>query len=1028
MASFYGNMKNNSRASFIFDKIYPTRTAMEAALQEKDDTGAFIGDGIFINRYVLVDYHYLLGDNEEYIPSNGIDNYYIPVSGVVSQQNFRIYYEKIEDEYHNKIYKHPDTFDSSKQYYEKKIFIDRFNQDDTDYQGEIQDTTGVLSETAPYYQHRHTDWENYKASYDCTVWMKIYANNQERYIMVAELDAKAPIFEFRNDAPSCYDGNGHFDARASTDLNYVYFIPNNWDIVVNQYTPNLTYNDDNSDDYWYYQTEKTSNPIWFEDYILTTDTVAQKNKNYYNITFSKVSNLTVGSSIKNLHYYNKINNKYVATEDLTVQPENLNNYWKITAIVEQIKNINENVTGLYEPNIQKKTFNDQVEYPYYNKAGFNKKVSTHVSENGQGVFLKPVKSTKQYPTHKFVHAGVLTADTYLPQRYYTYRGTKVKVIGTVYNKDYAYYIGPATQSANATYELISLILNENGNYIPAKQLSDGQAYYRDEDLINKNYFIKSTKWARNTAYYEITTIVDSNNQLVYDHEDDTYRLDIYMPELGNTVASIYDVIYGSPVVKTDKAIVNTQTGEHYNNLIGWCTIAQWNEFISDSHQPQNDNYWAGNRTFGLTDEEFNNLSPERYPGIYDVPVYLKDGSNVRPYNDERIKSQLAPPYDNIDEDEDISVGWAIAMLKRYLSELRYLAYGKNNNASTDTENMEVGTGIGLQSDWTLEDDAGFGYIYHKPNIITCFVETQDTIIQPNRDNTGTKDYYRELINDGEVVYQKLNFSINDVGKTFANSSLHPTYTVFELPRSYVNNIESNKPLYIRCVPSDSYNPQENYYIQDEGGRWVPAFYSIPNETVRPIEALNNVDGYVQYNSGYQVVVDSNSNDPEQNIITQRVYSYCDVETSSNSVTLYYNNLINGEYVGKAVNSFSIIITNEATPFQDAALIPDIDLLVNSMSRADVLTYLNTTLVINYGTTYRIDSIRNNWPTVTDETETQGFYYVALEVQYTNLPLTAEEFAANPTRYFTREFVPIVQADYEIHNIWNSVLVNVLQEP
>ena len=31
MASFYGNMKNNSRASFIFDKIYPTRKAMEDA-------------------------------------------------------------------------------------------------------------------------------------------------------------------------------------------------------------------------------------------------------------------------------------------------------------------------------------------------------------------------------------------------------------------------------------------------------------------------------------------------------------------------------------------------------------------------------------------------------------------------------------------------------------------------------------------------------------------------------------------------------------------------------------------------------------------------------------------------------------------------------------------------------------------------------------------------------------------------------------------------------------------------------------
>jgi len=62
MASFYGNMKNNSRASFIFDKIYPTRKAMEDALIAKDAEGAIAGDGIFINRYVLIDYHYSLAD------------------------------------------------------------------------------------------------------------------------------------------------------------------------------------------------------------------------------------------------------------------------------------------------------------------------------------------------------------------------------------------------------------------------------------------------------------------------------------------------------------------------------------------------------------------------------------------------------------------------------------------------------------------------------------------------------------------------------------------------------------------------------------------------------------------------------------------------------------------------------------------------------------------------------------------------------------------------------------------------------
>jgi len=61
MASFYGNIKNNSRSSFIFDKIYTSRYAMETALKkDTDNNGAVSGDGVFINRYVLINYGYIL--------------------------------------------------------------------------------------------------------------------------------------------------------------------------------------------------------------------------------------------------------------------------------------------------------------------------------------------------------------------------------------------------------------------------------------------------------------------------------------------------------------------------------------------------------------------------------------------------------------------------------------------------------------------------------------------------------------------------------------------------------------------------------------------------------------------------------------------------------------------------------------------------------------------------------------------------------------------------------------------------------
>jgi hypothetical protein len=43
----------------------------------------------------------------------------------------------------------------------------------------------------------------------------------------------------------------------------------------------------------------------------------------------------------------------------------------------------------------------------------------------------------------------------------------------------------------------------------------------------------------------------------------------------------------------------------------------------------------------------------------------------------------------------------------------------------------------------------FGYIHHKPNIITTYTVTGDSLAQPN------KSYYREYVEKGEVQYEDL---------------------------------------------------------------------------------------------------------------------------------------------------------------------------------------------------------------------------------------------------------------------------------
>ena len=1446
MASFYGNMKNNSRASFIFDKIYPTRTAMEAALNAVDNDNNPIGDGIFVNRYVLVDYHYALAD--PIVTQDNIDKYYIEVDdSIITTQNFHAYYIRLEE--NNYVtYIHPTSFAKGTdiKYYQKRVFLDKYETQNILYTDRFESNTSIsntenisttneLQETDLYYSHRYLDWENYKACYDSTVWMKIYVDGRERYIMVAELDAKAPVLEFVDDAPSCINGSGHFDARVSTDLNYVYFIPRNWDLILNQYDPNDSIQRTNNDNtYFYYQDEQESNPLWYENYIYTNDEVAQLGKSYYTITFNIDNNIKVGQSIKNLHcyipkyepvsseelnsllgnpieedYYLYSDGKYVLTSDSNFQAkqyyrlidqqymaadENVAlkgvQYYRITSII-PIQDLivgQSSVVGYYEVNNQKKTFNDNVQYPYFNTEGFNPKVSTHVSTKGQGVFLKKVQSTETYPVHVFAHAGVLTADTYLPNRYFTYHGPKAKVEdGHVYNKNYAYYIGASTNATS--YELITLIYNKNGVYTPAKALDEQQSYYYDQDLTNKNYFTKSIEWHPGIAYYEITTAIGENGTKLSEHDEDTYRVDVYLPELGNTVADIYDVIYGAPIIQSDKT-------DGYNNLIGYCSKEQWfsyniigwcteeqktnfgpNDSLGnystasnyrfnlteeelETLNPEKDeengfiypvylmdglgDYWASNKIFSLTDEQFNELSPEIMPGIYDIPVYLKEGSNVRPYTNERIKSTLITPYDNLAGENDISLGWSMTLLKRYLSELRQLAYGKDNE----------GHQIGLQSDWTQENDELIGYVQHRPVLITNFTKTADTVALPN------KQYYREYVKNGEVRYESLsehydlldstdyknldyyyinrknimakinnenqtvvnteplyvieqiadqtsvdstNYLNNDIwikqnnntyekainysnlqtyyksrllepsdysqwyyqrdvinyikitpdnytnaiGKTiykddngtewtnndfihvsggkyyyvdwnndnvfdpdeyitsanvnnigdnvvyeqidgqyqpvryydyyyavagFAYDPINSTnyeaekqmwkknnnetysqvtsadyivnnndryfyqtesisydlineenfarerekykkvnneyinfnfsqfideitvtdsqgehnvpkyyilkiingqttyegitsenanelsgydiyerfqgevivgeeltslgYTPYELPRTSSNNIEKNKDMYIRCTDYSTFDESTQYYIWD-GSRYTEAVYTEYNYYIEPIVASNEKNGQVQYNHGYQVTVGKNTNNDI--VITERKYSNCLAKTLFDSskqvnhnIALYRHVNDNGTWKGKSVKDFSIIITNEDNPENDAPEISASILNLNNLTQTEVLNYLNTYLVNNYGNYCSIVVDNSYYNTIWPEEETNiqntNFYYVSLGMDYVNLELDLDHFNANKTRYFTVEKVPIEQEDYEIHNIWNTVLERVLLEP
>jgi len=55
-------------------------------------------------------------------------------------------------------------------------------------------------------------------------------------------------------------------------------------------------------------------------------------------------------------------------------------------------------------------------------------------------------------------------------------------------------------------------------------------------------------------YYELTTIPIGEGERLLEHDKDTKRLDIYLPSIGNAVATMYDAIYGKPRYESRKII------------------------------------------------------------------------------------------------------------------------------------------------------------------------------------------------------------------------------------------------------------------------------------------------------------------------------------------------------------------------------------------------------------------------------------------------------------------------------------------
>ena len=237
---FYGNITNTNRTQFVFDKIYPNRTDMEKATTT---------DGIFIGRFVLVDYNegFSTPDYYQQVYKHDTLNYWYSDVEKKSRAEYydAPYYIKNEDgsssinpladspEYRGLIFKDEPVYviDNGQYVFYQCTGVDTIYHK---YATFVKMAKGP-SDTDAYYNNfakdRATYGKDIGRGWDSTVWQKVYTDNTEKYVMIAELNSVVPTLGITVDAPSLNPIAPHFDAD-STNVYYRLHMQPSWGMRV----------------------------------------------------------------------------------------------------------------------------------------------------------------------------------------------------------------------------------------------------------------------------------------------------------------------------------------------------------------------------------------------------------------------------------------------------------------------------------------------------------------------------------------------------------------------------------------------------------------------------------------------------------------------------------------------------------------------------------------------------------------------------------------------------------------------------
>ena len=210
---FYGNITNTNKTQFTFDRTYSSRALMENRIKR---------DEIYLGRYVLVEYD---ADNsvtlDTFVKAYKNGNNFYTSPNFEQRTRLKMGDQQSDDgtivTLNQVIYIEKDVTPSNGQ----NDLINIFYKCDGNGEDGYAIFTEIAAGDSNYVTNYNIDKSVYgnNRGYDSTVWQKIYVNDKERFIMIAELNTRTPSFDLVVDAPTMVPITPHFGAN-STNMDY----------------------------------------------------------------------------------------------------------------------------------------------------------------------------------------------------------------------------------------------------------------------------------------------------------------------------------------------------------------------------------------------------------------------------------------------------------------------------------------------------------------------------------------------------------------------------------------------------------------------------------------------------------------------------------------------------------------------------------------------------------------------------------------------------------------------------------------